>query len=167
MCVCVCVCVSVCLCVCVCACVVQPGIFSNNFIISCGACVGPHTNKCRLMSRLVIRNMVFACLGLCIACFYNPHNTPTTPPPSLFVVWSFAMCHLLFIICLLMFVYYFIHPHNTPTHHTHTISTPTDVAVDPADRELQPGAGRARLGLALGFASFTTTGHDEIDCEAG
>ena len=42
-----------------------------------------------------------------------------------------------------------------------------EVAVDPADRELQPGAGRARLGLALGFASFTTTGHDEIDCEAG
>ena len=109
-------CACVCLCVCVCACVVQPEIFSNNFIISCGACVGPHTNKCRLMSRLVFRNMVFACLGLCIACFYNPHNTPTTPQPSLFVVWSFAMCHLLFIICLLMFVYYFTTPpHTTPT----------------------------------------------------
>lgn len=36
-----------------------------------------------------------------------------------------------------------------------------EVPVDPADRELEPGARRARLGLALGLSALSTTRHDE------
>ena len=40
-----------------------------------------------------------------------------------------------------------------------------EVPVDPTDRELEPGARRARLGPRLGLATLSTTSrHDEIDC---